>query len=76
MSVGQSKRGSLAESLLNVAIGYGIAVVTQVAVFPLFDLHPSLSENLTIGGIFTVVSIARSYCLRRAFNWYHVRSRK
>ena len=58
---------SLAESAANIAIGYGVAVTTQVLVFPLFGMTPSLGENLTIGAIFTVVSLARSYCLRRAF---------
>ena len=58
---------SLVESLANVVVGYGIAVATQVAVFPLFSLRASLSDNLAIGAIFTVVSIIRSYVLRRAF---------
>ena len=34
----QSRRMSLLESLTNVAIGYGVAVATQIAVFPLFGL--------------------------------------
>ena len=58
---------SLVESVANVAIGYGIALLTQLAVFPLFGLSVSLGQNAAIGGIFTVVSIARSYCLRRVF---------
>jgi len=58
---------SLAESVANVAVGYGIAVLTQVLVFPLFGMTPSLTENLAIGAVFTVVSLARSFCLRRAF---------
>jgi len=65
--VRQSRLMSLAESATNVAVGYGIAVLTQVLVFPLFGMTPSLTENLTIGAIFTVVSLARSFCLRRAF---------
>lgn len=58
---------SLAESLANVAVGYGIAVLTQLAVFPFFGLHVSLSQNLMIGVIFTILSIARSYIMRRLF---------
>ena len=54
--------------MANVAVGYGIAVATQVAVFPLFGLHASLADNLAIGAVFTVVSLARSYVLRRVFN--------
>jgi hypothetical protein len=58
---------SLVESLANVVAGYGIAVATQAAVFPLFGLHASLTENMAIGGIFTGVSNLRSYLMRRLF---------
>jgi hypothetical protein len=58
---------SLVESLANVVVGYGIAVATQAAVFPLFGLQASLTENVAIGGIFTGVSILRSYLMRRLF---------
>lgn len=67
----QSKTQSFIESIANVVIGYTIALLTQLAVFPLFGLNASLSDNLVIGGIFTVVSIVRSYYVRRAFNWFH-----
>ena len=70
----QSRVMSLAESLANVAIGYGLAVLTQLLVFPLFGLHTTLAENLTIGAIFTVVSIARSFALRRLFETIRMRS--
>ena len=63
----QSRRMSLIEAIANVAVGFGVAVATQIAVFPLFGLHASLSENLAIGAIFTGASIARSYALRRLF---------
>lgn len=63
----QSRAMSLVEALANVVVGYGIAVVTQVLVFPLFGLTVTLTENMVIGVIFTVVSIARSFTLRRAF---------
>jgi hypothetical protein len=68
----QSPVMSLVESLANVAVGYGLAVVTQMLVFPLFGLHTTLAENMTIGAIFTVVSIGRSYCLRRVFEGLRV----
>ena len=68
----QSRRMSLVESLANVAVGYGVAVTAQVLVFPLFGLHATLGENLAIGGIFTFVSIVRSYCLRRVFEAWRV----
>jgi hypothetical protein len=67
----QSRLGSLVESIANVAIGYGVAVGAQLLVFPLFALKVPLSSNLLIGAIFTAVSLARSYVLRRLFNYYH-----
>ena len=64
---------SFAEALANVAVGYGIAVATQIAVFPVFGLYASLADNLLMGAIFTVVSIIRSYSLRRLFEKIRVR---
>lgn len=63
----QTRLMSLVESFANVAVGYGVAVATQVLVFPLFGLAVSLGQNLLIGVIFTVVSIIRSFALRRVF---------
>ena len=72
----QSRRMSLVESLANVAVGYGIAVLTQIAVFPFFGLHVSLADNLVMGAVFTIVSIARSFALRRVFEEFRVRSER
>jgi hypothetical protein len=65
----QSRIMSLVEAVVNVAVGYGVAVLTQMIVFPWFGLHASLRQNLGIGLIFTGVSLVRSYALRRLFNW-------
>jgi len=63
----QSRLMSLVESIANVIVGYGVAVVTQILIFPFFGLQMTLSENLKMGAIFTLVSIARSFLLRRLF---------
>jgi hypothetical protein len=63
----QSRAMSLVEAVANVVVGYGVAVVTQILIFPIFGLHTTLAQNLKIGVIFTVVSIARSFALRRLF---------
>ena len=63
----QSRLMSLVEAVANVAVGYAVAVLTQMLVFPLFGLMTTVPENLAIGAIFTVVSLARSYALRRTF---------
>lgn len=67
----QTRLQSLLESCINVAIGYGVALLGQLIVFPLYGMQVSLETNLHIGAWFTAISIARSYMVRRAFNWYH-----
>jgi hypothetical protein len=64
---------SMTEAVTNVVVGFGVAVLTQIMVFPLFELHVSLAENLAIGGAFTIASIGRSYLLRRLFEGIRVR---
>jgi hypothetical protein len=63
----QSRRLSLIEAVTNVVLGYALAVVTQIVVFPWFGLQVSLGDNLAIGGAFVAISLLRSYALRRAF---------
>jgi hypothetical protein len=58
---------SLVEAVANVAVGYGLAVLTQLVVFPWFGLPAHVSDALAIGAIFTLISIARSFALRRLF---------
>ena len=71
----QTRWMSLAESLTNIAVGYALAVLTQIAVFPIFGLQASLGENLMIGALFTSISLCRSFALRRIFNALDVRQR-
>jgi hypothetical protein len=63
----QSRLMSAVEAWANVAIGYGVAVGAQIVIFPWFGLHVPLGDNFLMGGLFTVVSLARSYALRRFF---------
>jgi len=72
----QSRAMSLVESVANVIVGYGVAVATQILVFPIFGLQTTLAQNLKMGAIFTVVSIARSFALRRVFEAIRMRSAK
>lgn len=70
----QSRAMSLIESTANVAVGYGVAVVTQILIFPVFGLHTTLGQNLQMGAAFTGVSLIRSYALRRLFEASRTRS--
>ena len=63
----QSRMMSLVEAVTNVAVGYGLAVVTQIIVFPWFGLEAALGEHMAVGVAFVAVSLVRSYLLRRLF---------
>lgn len=65
----QSRTMSLIEAASNVIVGYALAVVTQIVVFPWFGLETGLSEHLTIGLAFVSISLVRGYVLRRLFDY-------
>ena len=67
-NMAQSKRGSLVEAVTNTVVGYGLAVATQFAVFPVFGLRVGVVEDLGLGLIFAAVSLIRGYALRQLFN--------
>jgi NhaP-type Na+/H+ and K+/H+ antiporter len=64
----QTRFWSLVESVANVLIGFGVALLAQVIIFPWFGIYVGPSEHVLIGVAFTVVSLVRSYVLRRVFN--------
>ena len=64
----QTRIGSLIEALINVAIGLLVSVAANAVVFPRFGFQPSIIENVAISLIYTAISIARQYVLRRFFN--------
>ena len=69
----QPPKQSWWESVLNVAIGFGINFSAQLLLYPMFGVHIALHQNLSIAVIFTVISVIRSYTVRRWFNNYHVK---
>jgi hypothetical protein len=66
--MGQTRTGSLAESLANIAVGFGINYGANLLVLPMFGLAVTPHKALGIGIVFTGISLARSYVLRRYFN--------
>lgn len=65
----QTKLESLLEACINTAIGFFVALWTwQFIVAPIMGYIVTMADNLLITGIFTVVSVARGYVLRRFFN--------
>ena len=61
----QSRLMSFVEAM--AVVGYGVAVLVQIVLFPVMGISIGLAENLAIGLVFTAVSIVRSYLLRRVF---------
>tara|TARA_R110001606_G_scaffold4446_3_gene20659 strand:- start:126 stop:338 length:213 start_codon:yes stop_codon:yes gene_type:complete len=64
----QSKRNSAFEAATNVIIGYLVSVLANVLILPLFGYNVTIGDSFAIGLAFTVVSLVRSYVLRRIFN--------
>ena len=64
----QSKRESMIESLTSTTIGIIIGIVLNLTILPIFGYPVSVVDSLWISVIFTIVSIIRSYVIRRFFN--------
>lgn len=64
----QSKTRSWKEAWINIAIGYSINFVANLLVFPMFGYNVTVHDNLIIGVIFTFISLARQYIVRRFMN--------
>ena len=58
---------SFIESLTNVAVGLAVSLASQIVIFKLYDIHVAFSDNVIITLWFTVISVLRSYALRRFF---------
>jgi hypothetical protein len=72
----QSKRMSFVESLTNVGVGICVAWGATFLVFPWFGYETDAQTSLGISLIFTLVSLIRSYVLRRCFNFVEGRKLK
>lgn len=64
----QTKFGSFIESLANIVVGFTINWCANMAILPLFDFHVNGRQAFEMGLLFTIISIVRSYVLRRWFN--------
>lgn len=64
----QTRIESLLESIVNIVIGYVVALISQIVVFPAVGIEVSITTNLVIGFWFTLISLVRSYVIRRWFN--------
>lgn len=64
----QSRKMSMIESLTGTFIGFVVSVSAACVVYPLFGHAFTLTQNVAITAIFTVISVIRGYIVRRIFN--------
>lgn len=64
----QTKLGSFIEACINVLIGFTINFIANMLILPLIGFHITPGQNLFIGVLYTIISVARSYVVRRWFN--------
>jgi len=72
MNHGQSHLHSWLEAGANTVIGFAIGMASNEVVLPLFGMHVALWANFEMSLIFMVISVARSFALRRCFNALHL----
>ena len=64
----QSRLSSFIEAVINIIIGFSINFTANWLVFPLFGWQISMTDNLLLGAVYTLISLIRSYSIRRWFN--------
>lgn len=69
----QSRRASFIEAWGNVVIGFVIQWVMAFTVLHVMELRITVAQNFYLAIVMTVVSLARSYLLRRFFEHLRVK---
>ena len=72
--LGQKKTHSLIEAATSTAIGLGIGLIGQLVIFYFENIQVTFGTNIRILLFMTILSMIRSFYVRRIFNWFHVRS--
>lgn len=67
-TVGQSPRSAIIEAWVNLAIGFAINFTANLVLLPMVGAAFTVGENFWLGCIYTAISIARQYVIRRWFN--------
>jgi hypothetical protein len=66
----QSRVMSLVEVVTGSVIAFAVSIWANYAVLPLFGFYVNIGQSFAITVIFTVISIVRSYVVRRFFEVY------
>lgn len=67
----QSRFMSIVETVVATLFGLFTGWLTNIIVLPLFGFNVGHGQAIAITLIFTVISMIRSYIVRRSFNWLH-----
>ena len=67
----QSKLGSFLEAVVNTALGLVIAMGATALIAYCYDIPITARNNFILTAWMTVISVIRSYLLRRLFNRWH-----
>lgn len=71
----QTKLQSLTEAWTNTALAFVVSTwLQQFIMREFFDLHLTVTQSALIVAVFTLISVARNYIIRRTFNAYQHRS--
>lgn len=65
----QGRWASLLEAVLNTAIGFVLSILATKLITAAYDIPMTWTHNAILTFWMTVLSVARSYVLRRFFNW-------
>ena len=64
----QTRLGSLIEVIINIVIGFSVNWVANIWILPLYGFQITGGQAFSMGLIFTIISVVRSYIIRRYFN--------
>lgn len=69
----QTRGESFIEVVASVMIGLLVSFIANLIILPAYGYPITLSHAVDVAALFTVISIARGYCVRRLFNRLHRR---
>lgn len=68
----QKKRHTIAEAALGTFIGFLVSLIVGFLIYPHLDMRTHAGIVIATS-VFTVLSVVRSYYVRRLFNYLHVK---
>lgn len=72
----QSRRVSMIEAGMSAIAGCVLSMITNYIVLPHYGMRVNLIDNVALTAIYTAISFARSYSVRRFFANFRERRKK